>query len=103
MRCLITVKVTISNEEIFDSVMQIMKENGGVITGTFEKGIVEIKTKYGRFEGNYFYKYNNLQLVITQKPLVIPSTMLKSKILNFFVNYNLDNMLSIFEEKLTFA
>lgn len=73
-------------EPLFKKLKVLALNNNGKLTGNYENGTFNVKSQIGIFQGNYFYKGNNICINITQKPFFISKRLIENEIKKYLSN-----------------
>ena len=74
------VKLKLKAEEVVEKAKAASKSNGVAMEGDHSKGHFNGQG----VEGNYHIEGSTLKISITKKPLIVPWSLLETKIKNFF-------------------
>lgn len=80
--CNVNINFSGSAEEILAKAKTAVESQGGMFTGDVNSGSFEVSLLSNKVSGSYKVEGNNLQLIITEKPMFVPCSAIEGYLKN---------------------
>lgn len=85
MACSIQLKSPIESKLLYHQVLKDAMGYNFTHNGSYEKGVFAISYMSGKIIGEYTTKGNNIQILISRKPMLLSCSIIK-QFLNYYIN-----------------